>query len=201
MNKCYKIIIFILLCILIISHICSIIFESIYLSGAHEIKNIIIFILISDISFSTFIIIICGYLLYTALYFFSKNQIFLFLIMIFIFLIIKIFILIMFMKHENNNSEISHINTIIYIIYTQVFFLFITLVFGLFYRYKFNKEIDKSPLNRVDEFITEEMYNNILTQSLNPNDKELKRDFEKQFKQRKTENLYNSVNSANSSEK
>jgi len=201
MNKCYKIIIFILLCILIISHICSIIFESIYLSEAHEIKNIIIFILISDISFSTFIIIICGILLYTALYFFSKNQIFLFLIMIFIFLIIKIFILIMFMKHENNNSEISHINTIIYIIYTQVFLLFITLVFGLFYRYKFNKEIDKSPLNRVDEFITEEMYNNILTQSLNPNDKELKRDFEKQFKQRKTENLYNSINSANSSEK
>ena len=201
MNKCYKIIIFILLCILIISHICSIIFESVYLSGDHEIKNIIIFILISDISFSTFIIIISGYLLYTALYFFSKNQIFLFLIMIFIFLIIKIFILIMFMKHENNNSEISHINTIIYIIYTQVFLLFITLVFGLFYRYKFNKEIDKSPLNRVDEFITEEMYNNILTQSLNPNDKELKRDFEKQFKQRKTENLYNSINSANSSEK
>ena len=192
MNKCYKIIIFILLCILIISHICSIIIESIYLSDDNEIKNEILFILISDITFSTLIIIINGYLLYTALYFFSKNQILLFLIMIFIFLIIKVFILIMLIKNVNINFELSHINLIIYIIYSQVFSLFITLIFGLFYRYKFNKEIDESPLNRIDEYITEEMYNNILTQSLNPNDKELKRDFKKQFEQRKTENLYGS---------
>ena len=195
MNKCYKIIIFILLCILIISHICSIIIESIYLSDDNEIKNEILFILISDITFSTLIIIINGYLLYTALYFFSKNQILLFLIMIFIFLIIKVFILIMLIKNGNINFELSHINLIIYIIYSQVFSLFITLIFGLFYRYKFNKEIDESPLNRIDEYITEEMYNNILTQSLNPNDKELKRDFKKQFEQRKTENLYGSSSS------
>ena len=195
MNKCYKIIIFILLCILIISHICSIIIESIYLSDDNEIKNVILFILISDITFSTLIIIINGYLLYTALYFFSKNQILLFLIMIFIFLIIKVFILIMLIKNGNISFELSHISLIIYIIYSQVFSLFITLIFGLFYRYKFNKEIDESPLNRIDEYITEEMYNNILTQSLNPNDKELKRDFKKQFEQRKTENLYGSSSS------
>ena len=201
MNKCYKIIIFILLCILIISHICSIIIESIYLSDDNEIKNVILFILISDITFSTLIIITNGYLLYTALYFFSKNQILLFLIMIFIFLIIKVFILIMLIKNGNINFELSHINLIIYIIYSQVFSLFITLIFGLFYRYKFNKEIDESPLNRIDEYITEEMYNNILTQSLNPNDKELKRDFKKQFEQRKTENLYGSSSSDINSEK
>ena len=195
MNKCYKIIIFILLCILIISHICSIIIESIYLSDDNEIKNEILFILISDITFSTLIIIINGYLLYTALYFFSKNQILLFLIMIFIFLIIKVFILIMLIKNGNISFELSHISLIIYIIYSQVFLLFITLIFGLFYRYKFNKEIDESPLNRIDEYITEEMYNNILTQSLNPNDKELKRHFKKQFEQRKTENLYGSSSS------
>ena len=201
MNKCYKVIIFILLCILIISHICSIIIESIYLSDDNEIKNVILFILISDITFSTLIIIINGYLLYTALYFFSKNQILLFLIMIFIFLIIKVFILIMLIKNGNISFELSHISLIIYIIYSQVFFLFITLIFGLFYRYKFNKEIDESPLNRIDEYITEEMYNNILTQSLNPNDKELKRDFKKQFEQRKTENLYGSSSSDINSEK
>ena len=201
MNKCYKIIIFILLCILIISHICSIIIESIYLSDDNEIKNVILFILISDITFSTLIIIINGYLLYTALYFFSKNQILLFLIMIFIFLIIKVFILIMLIKNGNISFELSHISLIIYIIYSQVFSLFITLIFGLFYRYKFNKEIDESPLNRIDEYITEEMYNNILTQSLNPNDKELKRDFKKQFEQRKTENLYGSSSSDINSEK
>ena len=41
--------------------------------------------------------------------------------------------------------------------------------------------------------MTEEMYRNIIRQSLNPNDISLKKDFEKQFEQRKAEIRQNSV--------
>ena len=72
-------------------------------------------------------------------------------------------------------------------------FQFITFIFGLFYKYQLNKDLDESPLNRVDEFITEEMYKNILRQSLSPNDVTLKKDFEKQFEQRKSEMTRNTI--------
>ena len=81
----------------------------------------------------------------------------------------------------------------IFIIIAQMGFQFITFIFGLFYKYQLNKDLDESPLNRVDEFITEEMYKNILRQSLSPNDVTLKKDFEKQFEQRKSEMTRNTI--------
>ena len=193
MNKCYKIIIIIFLFILIISHICSIIYEPIYLTGDYEIKNIIKHLLISDIIISIIIIIIISIFVYSALCLFSKNQIFIFLICILIFLLIKFTILLIIIGYEEIKFESSDINIVIFIISLQIFFFLITFIFGIYYRYRLNKEIEESPLNRVDEFITEDMYKNILTQSLNPNDKELKKEFEKHFEQRKSESLYNST--------
>ena len=80
-----------------------------------------------------------------------------------------------------------------FLIFAQIVILFATFIFGLFYRYQLNKDLEESPLNKVDEFMTEEMYRNIIRQSLNPNDISLKKDFEKQFEQRKAEIRQNSV--------
>ena len=193
MNYCFTIVIIILLSILIILYICSIIFESIYISGNDKIKNIILDLLVSDIILSTFMIIVNSYLIYTALYFFSKNQMVLFLVLMIIFLLIKLFLVLIITNNEKISLEYSYINMAIFIIIAQMGFQFITFIFGLFYKYQLNKDLDESPLNRVDEFITEEMYRNILRQSLSPNDVTLKKDFEKQFEQRKSEITRNTI--------
>ena len=193
MNYCFTIVIIILLSILIILYICSIIFESIYISGNDKIKNIILDLLVSDIILSTFMIIVNSYLIYTALYFFSKNQMVLFLVLMIIFLLIKLFLVLIITNNEKISLEYSYINMAIFIIIAQMGFQFITFIFGLFYKYQLNKDLDESPLNRVDEFITEEMYKNILRQSLSPNDVTLKKDFEKQFEQRKSEMTRNTI--------
>ena len=193
MNYCYTIVIIILLSILIILCILSIIFESIYLKGEDKIANIILNILVSDIIFTAFIIIVNSYLIYTSLYYFSKNQMYIFLALMLIFLSIKLCLLLLLVKYENIKFEFSYLNMSVFIIFFQMVFLFATFVFGLFYRYQLNKELEESPLNKVDEFMTEEMYRNIIRQSLNPNDITLKKDFEKQFEQRKTEFSRNTV--------
>ena len=193
MNYCFTIVIIILLSILIILCILSIIFESIYLKGEDKIANIILNILVSDIIFTAFIIIVNSYLIYTSLYYFSKNQMYIFLALMLIFLSIKLCLLLLLVKYENIRFEFSYLNMSVFIIFFQMVFLFATFVFGLFYRYQLNKELEESPLNKVDEFMTEEMYRNIIRQSLNPNDITLKKDFEKQFEQRKTEFSRNTV--------
>ena len=193
MNYCYTIVIIILLSILIILCILSIIFESIYLSGDDKIKNIIMNILVSDIIFTAFIIIINSYLIYTSLYYFSKIQMIIFLVVMMTFLLIKLCLLLLIIYNGNVSFDFSFLNLSAFLIFAQIVILFATFIFGLFYRYQLNKELEESPLNKVDEFMTEEMYRNIIRQSLNPNDISLKKDFEKQFEQRKAEIRQNSV--------
>ena len=176
MNSCYKIIIIILLFFLILSYICSIIFEFRYLIRDDDSKNNTLFIIIVNV-----------YLIYNVFYYFSQKQLYIFLLLIAIILIVKIFILIMIVISVNITLEYSDFNMIVFLTFGQSCVLFILFIFGLFYKCKLSKELDESPLNHVDEFITEDMYKNILTQSLNPNDKKLKKDFKKQFEQRKTE--------------
>ena len=193
MNYCYTIVIIILLSILIILCILSIIFESIYLSGDDKITNIIMNILVSDIIFTAFIIIINSYLIYTSLYYFSKIQMIIFLVVMLTFLLIKLCLLLLIIYNGNVSFDFSFLNMSVFLIFAQIVILFATFIFGLFYRYQLNKDLEESPLNKVDEFMTEEMYRNIIRQSLNPNDISLKKDFEKQFEQRKAEIRQNSV--------
>ena len=193
MNYCYTIVIIILLSILIILCILSIIFESIYLSGDDKITNIIMNILVSDIIFTAFIIIINSYLIYTSLYYFSKIQMIIFLVVTLTFLLIKLCLLLLIIYNGNVSFDFSFLNMSAFLIFAQIVILFATFIFGLFYRYQLNKDLEESPLNKVDEFMTEEMYRNIIRQSLNPNDISLKKDFEKQFEQRKAEIRQNSV--------
>ena len=193
MNYCYTIVIIILLSILIILCILSIIFESIYLSGDDKFTNIIMNILVSDIIFTAFIIIINSYLIYTSLYYFSKIQMIIFLVVMLTFLLIKLCLLLLIIYNGNISFDFSFLNMSAFLIFAQIVILFATFIFGLFYRYQLNKDLEESPLNKVDEFMTEEMYRNIIRQSLNPNDISLKKDFEKQFEQRKAEIRQNSV--------
>ena len=193
MNYCYTIVIIILLSILIILCILSIIFESIYLSGDDKITNIIMNILVSDIIFTAIIIIINSYLIYTSLYYFSKIQMIIFLVVMLTFLLIKLCLLLLIIYNGNISFDFSFLNMSAFLIFAQIVILFATFIFGLFYRYQLNKDLEESPLNKVDEFMTEEMYRNIIRQSLNPNDISLKKDFEKQFEQRKAEIRQNSV--------
>jgi len=191
MNYCYTIVIIILLSILIILCILSIIFESIYLNGDDN-NKIIKNILISDIIFTSFIIIINPYLIYASLYYFSKIQMIIFLAEMLTFLTIKLCLLLLIINNGNISFDFSYLNMSVFIIFAQIVFLFATFIFGLFYRYQLKKDLEESPLNKVDEFMTEEMYRNIIRQSLNPNDITLKKDFEKQFEQRKAEIRRNS---------
>ena len=191
MNYCYTIVIIIILSILIILCILSIIFESIYLNGDDN-NKIIKNILISDIIFTSFIIIINPYLIYASLYYFSKIQMIIFLAEMLTFLTIKLCLLLLIINNGNISFDFSYLNMSVFIIFAQIVFLFATFIFGLFYRYQLKKDLEESPLNKVDEFMTEEMYRNIIRQSLNPNDITLKKDFEKQFEQRKTEIRRNS---------
>ena len=191
MNYCYTIVIIIILSILIILCILSIIFESIYLNGDDN-NKIIKNILISDIIFTSFIIIINPYLIYASLYYFSKIQMIIFLAEMLTFLTIKLCLLLLIINNGNISFDFSYLNMSVFIIFAQIVFLFATFIFGLFYRYQLKKDLEESPLNKVDEFMTEEMYRNIIRQSLNPNDITLKKDFEKQFEQRKAEIRRNS---------
>ena len=74
MNSCYKIIIIILLFFLILSYICSIIFEFRYLIKGDDSKNNVLSLLITDIIITIFIIIVNVYLIYNAFYYFSQKQ-------------------------------------------------------------------------------------------------------------------------------
>ena len=108
------------------------------------------------------------------------------------FLTIKLCLLLIIINNGNISFDFSYLNMSVFIIFAQIVFLFATFIFGLFYRYQLKKDLEESPLNKVDEFMTEEMYRNIIRQSLNPNDITLKKDFEKQFEQRKAEIRRNS---------
>ena len=184
MNNFYKIFNIILLSILIILYICSITFDAIFLSKPIKIKNITKELLISDIIITIIMIIVYGYLCYSSLYFYSENQAVVYLIIIGIFFITKGVFLLILATFEKIKFINSNLTMVFYSFLSELIFLFINFIFAIFYKFATDKELNKSPLNRVDEFITEDMYRNILTQSLNPDDKDLKLDFEKKFEQR-----------------
>ena len=200
MNECLKIVNLIILFILLTLYICLIISEIIYLIDKKEVKNIIYYILLIDIiitSISIFITLLLGFL---SLYFSSKDKLLIFLIITFIFLLTKILSSIIIYLKEDINFEYSIINIIFCIIISEIFLLILSFILCLIQRNQLIKEIKESPLNYVDENMTEDIYKIILSQSLNPENKELKKDFIKQLELRKNEgSRYSSLNSLKSS--
>ena len=134
-----------------------------------------------------------GFLIFLNTFRSSKIQMIIFLVIMLTILLIKLCLLLLIIYNGNVSFDFSFLNMSAFLIFAQIVILFATFIFGLFYRYQLNKDLEESPLNKVDEFMTEEMYRNIIRQSLNPNDISLKKDFEKQFEQRKAEIRQNSV--------
>ena len=200
MNECLKIVNLIILFILLTLYICLIISEIIYLIDKKEVKNIIYYILLIDIiitSISIFITLLLGFL---SLYFSSKDKLLIFLIITFIFLLTKILSSIIIYLKEDINFEYSIINIIFCIIISEIFLLILSFILCLIQRNQLIKEIKESPLNYVDEYMTEDIYKIILSRSLNPENKELKNDLIKQLELRKTESSrFSSINSMKSS--
>ncbi len=100
----------------------------------------------------------------------------------FLFLIISLEI-IMEICYFFNNSEITNVklgkNLLFIITCFKIIFRFINIIFIIKEKNKLNQEIKSSPLNNIDDFISEDLYYNIIKMSKNPNDMSLIKDYEK----------------------
>ena len=189
MNEILSIINFSLLTILILLYICSFIFEIIFMIN-YENKHLIIFIaFILDSSNSFIMIIITIILGFISIYSSSKDKLFVYIIISFIEFFITIIFLIILVNVIKDIDKSKVLIIIILIIYNiKILILFFNIISSIYERQKIIKEIEESPLNYVDETITEDMYNSILSQCLNPDDKKLKKEFKKKLKKRKNKN-------------
>ena len=191
MNDCLKMFNIILLFLLLILYICSIEFELFYLI-LHNSKNFIFYFSINDSVFSIIMIIITLLLGFSSIYYNSKWKIFIYLIALFFFISEKIFFIAILYKREDINFEFTFINIIFFLISGQITLLLLNIFLCILQRNKIIKEMKEAPLNYVDQNLTEEMYNNILTQSLNPEDQKLKLEFIEKLQQRKSSSRYSS---------
>ena len=100
----------------------------------------------------------------------------------FLFVIISLEI-IMEICYFFNNSEITNVklgkNLLFIITCFKIIFRFINIIFIIKEKNKINQEIKSSPLNNIDDFISEDLYHNIIKMSKNPNDISLIKDYEK----------------------
>lgn len=100
----------------------------------------------------------------------------------FLFVIISLEI-IMEICYFFNNSEITNVklgkNLLFIITCFKIIFRFINIIFIIKGKNKINQEIKSSPLNNIDDFISEDLYHNIIKMSKNPNDISLIKDYEK----------------------
>ena len=117
-----------------------------------------------------------------SLYFSSKERLLHYVITLFIFLLIQL-TLSVFLYFEINDTIISTDKISVKInfvsISLQIFLCLIHSILCFVERHMIIQEIKDSPLNYVDENITEDIYKSILSQSQNPEDKMLKENFQK----------------------
>jgi len=171
---------FCLLTISLLLYVSSLITEIIYF--IHNESDFTFYFFLTDSIISSLMIFITLILGFVSIYYSSKDKLFWYIIiLIFVFgLKIALFFLILKeMKDKNNNDK--YIKIIFIITSTQIVIIFLNLISSLIERCMLIQEIEESPLNYVDENITPELYQSILSQCLNPEDKKLKNDFQKKF--------------------
>ena len=202
MSECLKIISLFILFILIALYISSIISEIIYLIEDEKKIIFTFYILLVDSIITLIVIILIIFLGFPSLYFLSVEKLFIFSIIKLFFLVEKIISFIILYLKEDISFDYNIINIIFYIFSSQILILIISSILFLVQRRKLLQEIKESPLNYVDEYMTEDIYTSILKQSLNPENHELKKDFQKKLELRKTEgSKFSSTNSLKSSVK
>ena len=199
MSECLKIINLFILFILIALYISSIISEIIYLIKDEKKIIFTFYILLVDSIITLIVIILIILLGFPSLYFLSVEKLFLYSITKLFFVVEKIVSFIILYLKEDISFDYNIINIIFYIISLQIIISIISSILFLVQRSKLLQEIKESPLNYVDEYMTEDIYTSILKQSLNPGNPELKKDFQKKLELRKAEgSKFSSTNSLKS---
>lgn len=175
---------FCLLTISLLLHASSLITEIIYLM--HKELDFTFYSFLIDSIISSSMIFITLLLGFVSIYYSSKDKLFWYIIiLIFVFgLKVTLFFLVLKAMKDNNNND-NDIKIIFIITSTQILIIFLNFISSLMERCMLIQEIEESPLNYVDENITPELYQSILSQCLNPEDKKLKNDFQKKLQKRK----------------
>ncbi len=83
--------------------------------------------------------------------------------------------------YENDADEtILNIENAIYVLaFPKVIIYFITAICTVIERLKLISEVESSPMSGVDEMLSEDLYNNILRQSIKPDDPDLISEYNK----------------------
>lgn len=93
-------------------------------------------------------------------------------------------------------SEFDEIDMTCFVINcVSSFSTILTIVLTIIERYSLIKQLSTTPLSQIDDKLSEELYKNILSQSINPNDKKLEEEYVR-LSSKHREN----INSANSSQ-
>ena len=200
MSECLKILNLCILFILLILNICSIILEIFLITNSNINSKIVFNLLIIDPIISTIYILISIFLGFTSLYSSYKDKLLIYSIIILFFIVIKSLSSVLIYLKESINFQFSFINIIFYIISSQIIILILSFILCLIQRNQLIKEIIESPLNYVDEYMTEDIYRSILKQSLNPENMDLKKDLQKKLELRQADSSrLSSTNSLKSS--
>lgn len=200
MTECLKITNICILILLTALYISSIISEIIYLVNNKENITFTFYIILIDLILTTITVLNVFLLGFPSLCFLSIDKLVTYSTIKIFIILEKIFSFIILFLKENINLDYNLINIIFYIFSIQIILSIINIILCFVLRRKLIQEIKESPLNYVDEYMTEDMYTSILKQSLNPENYELKIDFQKKLELRKNESSrFSSTNSLKSS--
>ena len=200
MTECLKITNICILILLTALYISSIISEIIYLVNNKENITFTFYIILIDLILTTITVLNVFLLGFPSLSFLSIDKLVTYSTIKIFIILEKIFSFIILFLKENINLDYNLINIIFYIFSIQIILSIINIILCFVLRRKLIQEIKESPLNYVDEYMTEDMYTSILKQSLNPENYELKIDFQKKLELRKNESSrFSSTNSLKSS--
>ena len=200
MTECLKITNICILIPLTALYISSIISEIIYLVNNKENITFTFYIILIDLILTTITVLNVFLLGFPSLCFLSIDKLVTYSTINIFIILEKIFSFIILFLKENINLDYNLINIIFYIFSIQIILSIINIILCFVLRRKLIQEIKESPLNYVDEYMTEDMYTSILKQSLNPENYELKIDFQKKLELRKNESSrFSSTNSLKSS--
>jgi len=91
--------------------------------------------------------------------------------LLFVIILLEIVLEVFNFYNLNDVPNIKFIKNVLnLIIFLKIIFAFINIIFGIMEKNQLNQDINSCPLNNIDDFITEDLYNNILNMSKNPND-------------------------------
>lgn len=187
MNECLHKTIFYFIILLLILYASSLSCEVMIIVNNEEynLSNSELYLFWGNIIISAIVFIFTLLFGLGSIYFLSKEKLLYYKLTLFLMLFTQIgFFIYLCEKIFKLESQIT-MKIIFVLDVIEIILDFISIILCCKERKGLLKEIKESPLNYIDEYITEDMYNNILSQSQNPNDLELKKNFLKFIKEKK----------------